>query len=77
MGPILKRNDSPLPFQTWRAFAAQEIVQVWNAYGDSRVGPASDFWWGYEQEMGCTSDGVIIRARRLCRPRSALSQRGG
>lgn len=76
MGPILHRRDSSYPFQEWRAFDKSAIVQVWNAYGDTRIGDAASFWWGYEHELGGIGEGVITRARRLDRPRAALSQEG-
>lgn len=69
MTPIIQRRDSSMPYQTWRAFPPEAVVQIWNAYGDTRIGPASSFWWGYEQECGSIGEGVIIRARRLDRPR--------
>ena len=65
----LLRNDARMPFQEWRPFPPEAIVQVKNAWGDSRIGPASSFWWGYEQEMGAIGEGVIYAARRLDRPR--------
>lgn len=63
-----RRQDSAMPFQTWRAFPDDAIVQIRNAYGDTRIGLAKDFFWGYEEEMGHISEGTIIRARRLDRP---------
>lgn len=75
MGPILHRRDSFRPFAEWSAFEPDCIVQVWNVDGESRIGPARSFWWGYEQTFGTTSEGVIVKARRLCAPRQAITQR--
>lgn len=69
----INRNDAAMPFQEWRAFESDAIVQVRNSYGDSRIGLTSDFWWGYERECGEIGDGVIVSARRLDTPRSVQS----
>ena len=62
-------RDAPMPFQDWRAFPHDAIVQIKNAFGESRIGPASSFWWGYESELGGVGEGVITKARRLDRPK--------
>ena len=70
MGAWLERRDSSMPFQVWRAFEGHEIVQVVNARGDRCIGVAKEFWWGYEEDMGELADGVIVKTRRLCTPKS-------
>lgn len=65
------RKNAPFPFQTWRAFPQDAVVQIKNAYGESRVGPAGSFWWGYETELGDIGAGVIVAARRLDKPKVA------
>jgi hypothetical protein len=69
-GAWIYRRDAAMPHQTWVAFPPEAIVQIENAVGGSRIGPAEDFWWGYERELGKVGAGVIIRARRLDRPKS-------
>jgi len=71
----LRRNSS-MPWQTWRAFPADAIVQIKNAYGDSRIGLAGSFWWGYEDEGAEIGEGVIISARRLDQPIPQPPQHG-
>lgn len=61
------RRDAGMPFQTWKPFPPEAIVQIKNAFGDSRIGPAKSFWWGYEEELGGVGEGVITAARRLDR----------
>lgn len=61
-------QDAFMPYQDWKAFPDEAIVQVRTFYGDSRIGPAKSFWWGYEEEMGAIGEGVIIKARRLDKP---------
>lgn len=61
----VSRINAAFPFQTWRPFPPEAIVQIKNCFGDSRIGPASSFWWGYEEELGCIGEGVIVKARRL------------
>ena len=63
------RRDFPMPYQDGCPFPPCAIVQVRNAYGDSQIGPASSFWWGYEVDMGFLAEGVIFKARRLDRPK--------
>ena len=71
-GWLERRRDAPLPFQTWHAFPPEAIVQIKNFWGDSRIGLAKDFWWGYETELGGIGEGVIVKARRLDRPKREL-----
>lgn len=68
MGEWLYRVDAAFPFQTWRPFPPEAIVQIggFNLNDGSKIGPASSFWWGYERE---NLEGVIRRARRLDRPK--------
>jgi len=65
MVEFLKRSSSPYPFQEWRIFPPDAIVQVKNQHGQSSIGQAKEFWWGYEKEG---SESVIQQARRLDRP---------
>lgn len=64
-----ERRNSGMPFQTWKPFPDAAIVQIKNCFGDSRIGPASSFWWGYEEELGSVGEGVIVKARRLDKPK--------
>lgn len=68
-GGWLLRRDAGMPYQEWRPFPPEAVVQVKNAHGESRIGPASSFWWGYEEELGVIGEGVICKARRLDRPK--------
>lgn len=63
------RRDAHMPYQNWKPFPCDAIVQIKNAYGDTKIGPASTFWWGYEEEVGDIGEGVITRARRLDNPK--------
>ena len=68
----LRRADAPMPYQRWCPFPDNAIVQVRSTYHPEipdAIGPAKSFWWGYEQEFGNTSEGVISRARRLDKPK--------
>ena len=65
---LTRRDDAPFPFQNWTPFPPEAIVQVRGRNG-SRIAVSKDLWWGYAEEMGDTSDGVILRARRLDRPK--------
>ena len=65
MSAWLERRNSAMPYQNWRPFPPTAIVQIKNAFGDSRIGPAGSFWWGYEQEIGGIGESVITKARRL------------
>ncbi len=64
-------RDAPMPYQTWKPYPAEAIVQIVNAHGDGKIGPAGDFWWGWERG---NSEGVITAARRLDRPKMVASQ---
>ena len=66
---ILDRRDASMPFQEWLPFPPEAIVQVWNVFGESRIAQSVDLWWGHEFEMGGTAEGVIVRARRLDKPK--------
>lgn len=63
------RCDSSFPYQTWEPFPPEAIVLIKNAYGDSRIGPAKRFWWGYETDFGTIAEGVIVQAKRLDKPK--------
>ncbi len=65
MTEFLKRRDAEFPYQTWKPFPDEAIVQVKNAYGESRIAQAKDLWWGYETECTQTGESVIMLARRL------------
>ena len=65
----MHRRDAAMPYATWRPFPSDAIVQIRNAFGESNIGPAGDFWWGYATELGEISEGVIIAARRLDKPK--------
>ena len=64
-----QRAHAAIPFQGWMPFPIDAIVQVKNQHGESRIGPAGTFWWGYEKDLGGVADGVITRARRLDKPK--------
>jgi hypothetical protein len=66
---LFRDRHAAYPFQEWRAFPNDAIVQIKNAWGESRIGLASSFWWGYETELGDIGEGVITQARRLDRPK--------
>ena len=57
--------DAPLPYQEWRPFPDNAVVQIKGISGDSKIGVVKDFWWGYEEELGSIGEDVIIKARRL------------
>ncbi len=67
----LKRNDYGLPYQTWCPFNKNDIVEVKNMYGETKIGPAHSFWWGYENTIGVISEGTIIEARLIPQPKPA------
>lgn len=69
MGPWIYRRDSAFPYQWWNAFPPEAVVQVKNCYGESNIGPASSYWWGYERD---NAEGVITKARRLDRPKGTI-----
>ncbi len=62
MTPWLNRRDAQFPFQIWLPFPQNAIVQVKNAYGDSRIAIVKEMWWGYEKD---NEEGVIVAARRI------------
>lgn len=62
------RRDTHMPRQNWKPFPCDAIVQIKNAYGDTKIGPAHSFWWGYEEESGGIGESVITQARRLDKP---------
>lgn len=68
-----QRRDTWMPYQIWNAYPPEAIVLVKNAYGARRIDLAGKLWWGYQEEMGCVSDGVIMEAKRLDRPRGTSS----
>jgi len=74
---LRRQHDAAMPFQTWRPFPPEAIVQIANAFGDTKVGQVKDFWWGYEEELGGVGEGVIVAARRLDKPRAAMRQDKG
>jgi hypothetical protein len=61
------RKASAMPFQIWRPFPPEAIVQVKSKDGETKIGPAKTFWWGYETECGEIGESVILSARRLDR----------
>jgi hypothetical protein len=63
------RREATFPYQTWMPFDPSAIVLVKNEYGDRRIAQVKDLWWGYATEMGAASEGVIVEAKRLDRPR--------
>lgn len=73
-------RDARMPYQNWMPFPKDAIVQVRSAFfpdvPDS-IGPASSFFWGYEQEFGDIGEGVICSARRLDKPRATSAQEWG
>ena len=58
-------RDASFPYSGWHPFPPNAIVQVKNSKGQTNIGPAKSFWWGYEQELGVMSEGVITECRRL------------
>lgn len=70
-GRWINRRDFPYPYQDASPFCPNAIVQVRNAYGDSRIGTSASFWWGYEREGSEIGEGVILLARQLDRPRAS------
>jgi hypothetical protein len=70
-----RRDDASLPFQTWDAFPPEAIVQVRSAYYPDipdAIGPARNFWWGYEEDLSEIGEGVIVKARRLDKPKEGF-----
>lgn len=66
---LIRWRDASLPWQTWKPFPDEAVVLIQNAYGEEKIGPVSKFWWGCETEMGEIGEGVIIRVRRLDKPK--------
>jgi len=60
-------KDATFPYSGWHPFPPNAIVQVKNQAGQSTIGPVKSFWWGYSQELGEISQGVIVQCRRLDR----------
>lgn len=63
------RRDSAFPFQEWKPFPDEAIVLIKNIHGVKMIGPAGQFWWGYEQYLGQVAEGVIVCAARLDKPK--------
>jgi hypothetical protein len=55
---------APMPYQVWEPFPEEAIVQVKNAFGESKIAIAKKLWWGWEPN---NHEGVISQARRLDR----------
>jgi len=49
-----------MPYQQWKPFPDDAMVEVKNIYGDSRTGVVSSFWWGYEDN---NLEGTIYHCR--------------
>ncbi|MGD9670268.1 MAG: hypothetical protein AB7U75_14720 [Hyphomicrobiaceae bacterium] len=62
MSPWQHRTDANFPYQRWQPFPDEAIVEVANVHGEKSIGPARNFWWGYEQH---NPEGTITRARSL------------
>jgi hypothetical protein len=74
---FIYRLDSSLPYQTWNAFPPEAIVLVYNAYGDGTIDQAKNLWWGFEREFGKISEGVIVKAKRLDKPKKITGYKPG
>ncbi len=61
---FIERKASVNPYQEWRVFPLEAIVQVKTVEGNSSIGQAKDFWWGYKAE----EKEVIAKARLLDQP---------
>jgi hypothetical protein len=59
-----------MPYQTWKPFPPEAIVQARTAFDQEVIGPAGKLWWGYETDLGRISESVIVKARRLDRPKN-------
>lgn len=70
MSDWVYRKDTSMPYQMWKPFPDEALVQVSSYYEDvpDVIGLVKNFWWGYEEEVGQVGEGVIKRARRLDRP---------
>jgi hypothetical protein len=65
-------KDASMPYQEWRPFPENAIVQVRSAYFPEVpdcIGVSKSFWWGYEEECGSVAEGVISKCRRLDKPK--------
>lgn len=62
---LCRFEDAPRPYQEWKPFDDECLVQVKNAYGDITISKVKDCWWGYETEMGGIGSGVIVYARKV------------
>ena len=60
-------RDAFMPFQEWRPFPPEAIVEIKDRDGFRQIGPAHKFWWGYDRE---NSEGVIRFVRRLDSPKN-------
>lgn len=69
MSEFLQRLNAFMPYQDWRPFPDDAIVQVKNNCGHSTIGLSKDFWWGFEYDFDGVAEGVIMEARRLDRKR--------
>ena len=70
MTKFLRRfRDASYPYGGWHPFPPNAVVQVKNAYGETRIGLSKEFWWGYKRELDRLDEAVITRARRLDRPK--------
>jgi hypothetical protein len=66
LGGWLFRFDSATPFEEWRPFPGDVIVQVMNVYGDIWEGRVSHLYWGYEEKYNGKIDSeVIVQARQI------------
>jgi hypothetical protein len=70
---FLNRFDSAMPYQKWQPFPDHAIVQIKNTVGDSRIDLSKNLWWGWEKS---NPEGVIVKARRLDRPREVGTRHG-
>lgn len=68
MTQFLHRQDFPWPYQNVNPYPGSAIVLVLNEIGERRIAMAKDLWWGVERS---NPEGVIVKARRLDRPRRA------
>lgn len=74
MGDWLRRRDSALPWQDWRPFPPEAIVQARSQYWPDipdTIAPAKSLDWGYARDFGMVGEGVIMTARRLDKPLAA------
>lgn len=64
------RAMSLMPYQSWKPYPDGAIVLAYNSYDDRVIAQVKDLWWGYEEDMGSVAEGVLVKAKRLDRPRS-------